>query len=188
MPRNLLAIFFALLALATEVMWVRSYLYDEAITLTRNDSISTGVISTGLAFGSLRGGLSFDCLRIHYDSSWDLQSRPLSLQVMSIPLQTFDSMNRRFGFEIALELRQEQKLGFYSEHPFKGETAIAIPYLLPLLLVSIFPLCRLYVILKHRRLIETGRCKNCGYDLRATPDRCPECGTIPPSKTEIAST
>ncbi|HWE96137.1 MAG TPA: hypothetical protein VG269_19395 [Tepidisphaeraceae bacterium] len=38
---------------------------------------------------------------------------------------------------------------------------------------------RLFRQVKSVRWKSIGRCPSCGYDLRATPDRCPECGTVP---------
>ena len=61
--------------------------------------------------------------------------------------------------------------------------AIALPYWLPALITG-----TPWVVLGWRhwrsraaRRIAAGWCPACGYDVRATPDRCPECGATRPT-------
>ena len=53
---------------------------------------------------------------------------------------------------------------------------IAVPYC-ALLLACIPGLLTLLRVWRRRRRLQQGLCTICGYDLRASPERCPECGT-----------
>lgn len=45
-------------------------------------------------------------------------------------------------------------------------------------LFSVWPLLFFIKLAKRRNRTVNGCCVRCGYDLRARPDRCPECGTV----------
>jgi hypothetical protein len=62
---------------------------------------------------------------------------------------------------------------------------VTLPYWFITLSCAIAPataLRRLRRRMVEGRLRQSGRCKTCGYDLRATPNRCPECGTAVAAK------
>ena len=57
-----------------------------------------------------------------------------------------------------------------------------VPYWLSALLFGALPLRHVTMSVKRRveeRRRRAGLCRSCGYDLRATPERCPECGAVP---------
>ncbi|HWE92979.1 MAG TPA: hypothetical protein VG269_03330 [Tepidisphaeraceae bacterium] len=55
-------------------------------------------------------------------------------------------------------------------------TIVALPLWVPAVAFAILPAWRGIVILRRARRPVPGVCRNCNYDLRATPGRCPECG------------
>lgn len=68
----------------------------------------------------------------------------------------------------------------YFGAPLK-QLCILLPYWLIAILFAFFPALYLAARIanKRRRRLKAGQCPACGYDLRATPDRCPECGATP---------
>jgi hypothetical protein len=67
----------------------------------------------------------------------------------------------------------------------------SLPHWLVAMIVGLYPLLVLTsVTRRHFLRWRRGRsilCLNCGYDIRATPDRCPECGTISGAATAPAT-
>jgi hypothetical protein len=62
--------------------------------------------------------------------------------------------------------------------------AVYCPHWFLALLFAVLPAVRARSILRNRRRFSAGLCQHCGYDLRATPECCPECGRAPEVKCQ----
>jgi hypothetical protein len=94
---------------------------------------------------------------------------------LSVAVVDYDILARggstRFGFGFPNENDGRLNASF--------NQALMFPDWFVALLFAILPAIWLYRWRRSRRRFAAHLCQTCGYDLRATPERCPECGTIP---------
>jgi hypothetical protein len=124
------------------------------------------VFSAHLSFGALDVSLM-----PHTCAYWEYPKHVLGWQRGSRPFQLSDHnppMRRHYGVT--------------------GFNAGTDPYFLylPLWMIclagAVLPAVAVAQRLRRPRAVDEGRCVKCGYDLRASPERCPECGAFPAAK------
>jgi hypothetical protein len=145
---NLAAAMSLVLCVAACVLWVRSFFRADYIGF--HDGSYHGV-----KLESVHGSVAF-----HVDPR---MTRPLRATWTAQP--TSGSVRRRL-------------LGqFYFSRGYWG-VIVAVPYwfVVPICLAGPAVVWRRRRLRRHRA--ELGLCIACGFDLRATPDRCPECGAV----------
>ena len=164
---NLLTVLSLLMCVAACVLWVRSYSTAQFVGWS-DPSRFLGALS-------MHGLLRFELGTYPNDEQgWSHVSYPTPTSEPGLWGEV-RAQDRRGGWLRRLGIAAARIS--YDAAGKQVRRALYVPHWLlaaPLLLA---PLERLRRTLRSRRRRRAGLCARCGYDLRATPDRCPECGT-----------
>jgi len=175
------AVLSALLFVATCALWVRSYISSDALMFTtRGSALKTYAIGSE----HWRVVSLFSTMEFFGDANLlkDVYSRQIGGSQMTCtparetPDLPSDTTLNKIGFMCD---RQHLTLGQSEPKVEARYVFVSAPDWFLVLLTIPLPLRWLLVFARERRRLRLRLCRYCGYDLRATPDRCPECGAVP---------
>ena len=168
-----------LLCVAVCVLWVRSYWWCDLFNADRVDA-QNYKIATGSVFDfELASGLGG--IFIGYEQFHDPRDGPEEDDGRHWRVYWKSELPEKFAGTDHLDAAESPaaRLGFHWEGEFwdarNHHIMTVVPHWFAALIASVIPACR-YLRSRRRSRPRPGLCRRCGYDLRATPGRCPECG------------
>ena len=172
---NLAAATSLVLCLATAVLWVRSYYVRDIINLGRSGGNSHTIQSilgrlhliSHLSGGRASGDTFYSSDRLSPNAIWNggMSGYPARVQWhLGCVWQRYS----KYHLPIVAG-----GTGFSTERRL-----VVVPYRWLTLLLAVLPAVSLAQALRRRSRGGRSCCEQCGYDLCATPDRRPECGTV----------
>jgi hypothetical protein len=177
---NLLAGISLALCAVIIVLWVRSYTLSDQIEWQRHDGKRWFHSAQGhLVLGhwlSNQSGQAADFYGVRYVRD---ASRPVIVELFWMLMGCINPGETNIRWERCGFAWYEKRR---ADRSSLTATAVA-PFWFLCGLTAAAPLgwttVRVRSHIQNRRREGKGLCLICGYDLRATPDRCPECGTVP---------
>jgi hypothetical protein len=174
---NLLTTGSLVLCVASCVLWLRSYWVWEALNVYDERGDSSLWVSTQWSLLCRDGRLSWDMSQYTDPDPAAIAKRmPNRGRRWFFPRNeaSHDSAGwwQRHRFEA--EWRHDHTLPPHPTKSFLGWIAVPFWAIVPAFAIAPFNRVRRYR--RRRRRQDATLCTSCGYDLRATPDRCPECG------------
>jgi hypothetical protein len=178
-----------LMSVATCVLWVRSYFREDRIT--RYSNVGTDLQMVGIDCMSDTGQL----LVMH--STWRADHRPSVKPPLDSThagpatghpenVRWFQNVGRYWrGFGIVTAMNGTGSIKTNgTTYTQTGALRFIFPHWAVVMPLAVLPMMWLLLKVRRARRVAAGACPVCGYDLRASPDRCPECGTARPAITQ----
>ena len=159
---------------ATLILWVRSKIVGDVISWSGSDNSVSLFVMNGVVRVLHAETASMPPEARHATFDWRAQAR------RGVRFRNDKTWYGRLGF--GFDSAGTTVAGNGSSGYARGGASIRtlyVPYWSVALVTAVLPLTKLRYAWRRRRRRKTGLCPVCGYDLRATPERCPECGAAP---------